>query len=112
MPDGVPHLRGAEPGPLVVAATVGVIRMLPLPVPGRLGLPPLLLRSPGFVSVAVLSALLARERLVSGGQVTLPPAHPQLLAALPAFLVAARTRSLTATVLAGIAAMALLRRWL
>ncbi|MGE5676237.1 MAG: AzlD domain-containing protein [Mycobacterium leprae] len=85
-------------------------RMLPLVVLSRFQLPPLLLRWLGFVPVSVLTALLARELVVSDGRWALPPAHPQLLAAIPAFVVAARYKSLMGTVVVGIVAMALLRR--
>ncbi|HEY3363699.1 MAG TPA: AzlD domain-containing protein [Symbiobacteriaceae bacterium] len=84
-------------------------RMLPLVVLSRFKLPPLVLRWLSFVPVSVLAALLAKELLVSGGKLALPPAHPQLLAAVPAFVVAIWTRSLMGTVVAGMAAMALLR---
>lgn len=85
-------------------------RMLPLVVLSRFELPPALLKWLSFVPVAVLSALLAKSILVTGdGGLALPPQHWELLAALPAFFVAARTRSLMGTVLTGIAAIALLR---
>lgn len=87
-------------------------RMLPVVVLSRFKLPPLALRWLGFVPVSVLSALLAKELFVSGGGLALPPAHPQLIAAIPAFVVAFWTRSLMGTVIAGIAAMALLRLFL
>lgn len=84
-------------------------RMLPIVVLSRFRLPPLLLRWLEFVPVAVLSALLASGLLVKESRLALPPAHPELLAALPAFAVAIWTRSLMGTVVAGIVAMALLR---
>lgn len=84
-------------------------RMLPVVVLSRFRLPPLLLRWLAYVPVAVLSALLAGELLMQGGRPALPPAHPHLLAAVPAAAVAVLTRSLLGTVLAGVAAMALLR---
>jgi len=84
-------------------------RMMPLVVLSRFQFPPALLRWLSFVPISVLAALLAKELLVSGGQLALPPAHPQLLAAIPAFVVAAKTRSLMGTVVAGMAAMALIR---
>ncbi|HEY3315222.1 MAG TPA: AzlD domain-containing protein [Bacillota bacterium] len=84
-------------------------RMLPLVVLSRFKLPPAVLRWLSFVPVAVLSALLAKELLVAGGGLALPPAHPQVLAAVPTFLVAVYTRSLMGTVVVGIVAMALLR---
>lgn len=84
-------------------------RMLPLTVLARAKLPPLLLRWLRFVPVAVLAALLAETLFVADGRVALPPANWYPVAALPALLVAVRTRNLMLTVLAGIAAMALLR---
>lgn len=101
--------------PQMVALFVGMAlvtylpRMLPLVILSRFRLPPAVLRWLGFVPVAVLSALLAKELLVAEGGLALPPAHPQLLAAVPTFLVAVYTRSLMGTVLAGIVAMALIR---
>ncbi len=92
-----------------MAVVTYIPRMLPLVILSRFHLPPLVLRWLGFVPVTVLSALLARELLVSGGQLALPPSHPHLIAALPAFVVAVRTRSLMGTVVTGMAAMALLR---
>jgi branched-subunit amino acid transport protein len=102
-----------RPEILAIIAGMAVVtylpRMLPLVLLGRIQLPPLLLRWLKFVPVSVLAALLARELLVQGGRLALPPAHPQLLAAIPAFVVAFKTRSLMGTVLAGMAAMALIR---
>lgn len=84
-------------------------RMLPIVVLSRFRMPPLLLKWLGFIPAAVLSALLASGLLVDGGQLSLPPGNPALLAALPAFVVAMWTRSLMGTVVVGIGAMALLR---
>jgi branched-subunit amino acid transport protein len=85
-------------------------RMLPLILLSKFQFAPALLNWLGFVPVAVLSALLAKSLLVTGaGRLALPPAHLELLAALPAFAVAIRTRSLMGTVLTGIVAIALLR---
>lgn len=84
-------------------------RMLPIVILSRFRLPPLLLKWLEFVPVAVLSALLASGLLVKQGSLALPPAHPDLLAALPAIVVAVWSRSLMGTVITGILAMALLR---
>lgn len=84
-------------------------RMLPLAVLSRFQLPPALLRWLSFVPVSVLAALLAKEVLIAGDGLALPPTHPQLLAAIPAFIAAAWTRSLMGTVITGIVAMALIR---
>lgn len=101
--------------PAILALFVGMAlvtylpRMLPLVVLSKFQLPPVLLRWLSFVPVAVLSALLAKELLVADGKLAVSAAHPQLLAAIPAFVVAAWTRSLMGTVVAGIVTMALLR---
>lgn len=102
-----------RPAILTIIAGMALVtylpRMLPLVALSRMQLPEPVLRWLGFVPVSVLSALLAKELLIADGGLALPPAHPQLLAALPAFIVAATTRSLMGTVLTGMAAMALLR---
>jgi branched-subunit amino acid transport protein len=101
--------------PAIVALFLGMAlvtylpRMAPLVILSRFRMPPLLLRWLSFVPVAVLSALLAKELFVNDGRFDVSLAHPQVLAALPAFLVAWRTKSLMGTVIAGIAAMALIR---
>jgi branched-subunit amino acid transport protein len=84
-------------------------RMAPLVILSRLELPPWLLRWLSFVPVAVLSALLAKELLVNGSHLDVTRNHPHLWAAIPAFIVAAKTRSLMGTVLVGIASMTLVR---
>ncbi|HWI51879.1 MAG TPA: AzlD domain-containing protein [Symbiobacteriaceae bacterium] len=84
-------------------------RMAPLVILSRFQLPPLLLKWLSFVPVAVLSALLAKELFLNGSRLDVSLSHPQVLAAVPAFLVAIRTRSLMGTVIAGIAAMAVIR---
>ncbi|MDF2626449.1 MAG: hypothetical protein K0R39_280 [Symbiobacteriaceae bacterium] len=84
-------------------------RVAPLAVLSRLDLPPWLLRWLSFVPVSVLSALLAKELLINGTHVDLSFSHPHLWVAIPAFVVAARTRSLMGTVLVEIASMALVR---
>jgi branched-subunit amino acid transport protein len=44
-----------------------------------------------------------------GGQIALPPQNLEILAIIPAILVAVRTRSLIGTVVAGVVSMAVLR---
>lgn len=82
-------------------------RMLPLVLLSRLRLPPWLMHWLRFVPVAVLAALLAPGLLLAEGR--LAPVNPSVLAALPTFWVAAKTRNLLITVLTGLGAMALLR---
>ncbi len=63
-----------------------------------------------FVPVAVLSAIVALELLLPGGQLSLSPiANPRLLAGAVAILVAWRTRHLFATIAAGMVALWLLQ---
>lgn len=98
-----------EVRPYVLAIFVGMAvvtylpRMLPLVVLSRLQLPPILLRWLSYVPVAVLAALLAPDLLER---------RDYLLASIPAFAVGLLTRSLMGTVIAGIAAIVLLRQLL
>jgi branched-subunit amino acid transport protein len=90
------------------AALVTVVpRVVPLVLLARMQLPHWLRVWLGYVPVAVLAALLAGELFLAGGGLA-PPGAP-LLAILPAFAVAARSGSIIGAVLAGVAAMALLR---
>ncbi|SHE12020.1 Predicted membrane protein [Chlamydia abortus] len=82
-------------------------RVLPLVVLSRIQLPEWGLRWLQHIPIAVMSALLAQELLVSGG--SLAPSWIGLLAALPAFAVAYFTRSLLGTVVTGIIAVMLIR---
>ncbi|MBU7316957.1 AzlD domain-containing protein [Paenibacillus oleatilyticus] len=82
-------------------------RILPLIVLSRIRLPDWGLRWLGHIPIAVMSALLAQELLVSKGAFS--PQPVALLAAVPAFAVAYFTRSLLGTVVTGIAATMLFR---
>ncbi len=94
---------------LGMAAVTYLPRMLPLTVLSRTKLPPLLARWLTYIPPAVLAALLAQELLVTDHRLALPPANWYPVAAAPAFAVALRTRSLLWTVVAGMAAIVLLR---
>jgi branched-subunit amino acid transport protein len=85
---------------LACALVTAVPRVLPLLVLSRLQLPPWLLDWLRYVPIAVLSSLLAVE-LLSAGKGGMP-------AIAVALAVAAATRSLLGTVLAGVAAYWLL----
>ena len=93
---------------LACAAVTAVPRVLPLVLLARIELPAWLLAWLAYVPVAVLAALLAIEVLIVDGKPALSAANPALLAILPALAVAAFTRSLIGTVLAGVAAYWLL----
>ncbi len=87
---------------LACAAVTIVPRVLPLVLLSRITLPAWALAWLGYVPVAVLAALLALEVLVVDGKPALSAANPALLAILPTLAVAAVTRSLIATAMAGV----------
>lgn len=64
-----------------------------------------------YVPAAVLAALIAPEVLIKDGEFVLSTANLRLWAALLAGLVAFRTRSVLATISAGLAAVWLLKYW-
>lgn len=84
-------------------------RLLPALVLQRRRVPPFIAAWLRYVPVAVLAALLLPSLLVAEGKFNLAWDNLYLWAALPAGLVALRTRSMFATVLAGMAVVALAR---
>ena len=88
---------------LACALVTALPRVLPLVVLSRMTLPGWLLDWLRFVPVAVLAALCAIEVLLPGGTLAVSAANPALPAIAVAFLIAAATRSLLGTVLAGVA---------
>lgn len=100
-------LRNLFPLYLAMALVTFLPRYLPMAVLTRLRLPRRLERWLSFLPTAILAALAAQSLAVEGHRLRLRP--DLILAAFPAALVAWRTRNLFWTVLAGIAAMALLR---
>jgi branched-subunit amino acid transport protein len=93
---------------LACAAVTAVPRVLPFVLLSKIELPCWLLGWLAYVPVAVLAALLAIEVLMVDGKPAVSTANPSLVAIVPALAVAGLTRSLIATVLAGVAAYALL----
>lgn len=77
-----------------------VLRASFLVLPERTTLPPLLRRALTYVPPAVLAAIVT-PALFSAGEVALGPIDARLPAALVAIVVAARTRSVLATLGAG-----------
>jgi len=84
-------------------------RVLPLVVLSRMQLPDWGLRWLSYVPISVMAALVGQELLVSDGQFVSLRENLEVLAAIPAFLVAIFTRSLLGTVVIGIAALMGLR---
>jgi branched-subunit amino acid transport protein len=101
-----------RPEVLIIAAGCALVtlapRVAPLLLLARVGLPGWALAWLKQVPVAILSALLATELLVEKGAL-LPLANPNAIAIAPVLIVAALTRSLIGSVLAGVVSMALLR---
>jgi branched-subunit amino acid transport protein len=88
---------------LACALVTALPRVLPLVVLSRLSLPRWLLDWLGYVPIAVLAALGAVEVLAPGGKLALTLGNPGVPAIGAAIAVAAWTRSLLGTVLAGVA---------
>lgn len=84
-------------------------RVLPLMLFSKIELPKWAVNWLKHIPVAVMAALLAQELLLSDNQFSLVDNKLELLAALPAFLVAILTRSLLVTVIIGLLAMMVLR---
>jgi branched-subunit amino acid transport protein len=92
------------------AALVTVVpRVAPLVLLSRVDLPRWLKVWLGYVPVAVLGALLAGELFLPSGRLVSLSSNAALPAIVPAIVVAVRYRSIIGAVLAGVAAMALLR---
>ncbi len=97
----------------IVVAILGMMlvtylpRMLPLAILTKVPIPPLILDWLKFIPIAVLSALLAPELFMQDSTLSLSLMNPFLLAALPCFAMAIRTRNLFYTVFTGMAAVVL-----
>lgn len=86
-------------------------RMLPLVVLSRTRLPAIFIRWLSYIPAAVLAALLAPALLVSEGKVLIVDNH-YLLAAVPTFAVAVKTRNMALTIVTGMASIVVLGNWL
>lgn len=82
-------------------------RVLPFLLLSRVQLPEWGQRWLKHIPIAIMSALLTQELLISDGSMV--PSWPKLMAAIPAFLVAYVSRSLLGTVITGIIAMMFIR---
>ncbi|NLM10230.1 MAG: AzlD domain-containing protein [Clostridiaceae bacterium] len=83
-------------------------RVLPIIVLSKTEAPEWFMRWLKYIPVAVLSALLVPEILVSENVVNLSLTNKNLLAAIPCFLIAYKTKNLFITVITGIIAMLIL----
>lgn len=87
-------------------------RVMPLMVMSKLNLPSWLLKWLDFVPIAVISALIGQQLFVVNDSISLSENYIELLAAIPTFLIAIKTRSLLITVLSGIVAIIILNFFL
>ncbi len=76
---------------------------------GRLTLPETLRRALRFVPPAVLSAIILPALVAPSGMLEISPSNERMLAGAVAMLVAWRTRSVLATILAGMLILAVLQ---
>ncbi|NPV90269.1 MAG: AzlD domain-containing protein [Firmicutes bacterium] len=87
-------------------------RALPLVLLSGRDLPGWLTSWLGYVPVAVISALLAPGLLIQDQRLTIYWQNPYLLAAIPTFLAAIKTRNLFISVLVGMLSLVLVNRLL
>ncbi|WNS45449.1 AzlD domain-containing protein [Paenibacillus sp. MMS20-IR301] len=94
---------------LGAALVTFIPRVLPLMLLSRITIPEWGMRWLSYVPIAVMAALVAQELFVTDGKFAVLSTNVELIAALPAFWVAVKTRSLLGTVVVGILALMLLR---
>lgn len=95
---------------LIVAsmAVTVVPRILPLVLARRFTIPVVLARWLDYIPVAVISALLADQLLLTGEETGIAFSAPHIFAGALALAVAGSTKSIALTVVAGIGSFALL----
>ncbi|HZG81322.1 MAG TPA: AzlD domain-containing protein [Brevibacillus sp.] len=97
---------------LGAALVTFVPRVLPLMLLSRIALPEWGVRWLNHVPIAVMAALIGQEIFLQDGKWSPLASNIELLAAIPTFLVAIKTRSLLGTVVVGIVTVMVLRFWL
>jgi branched-subunit amino acid transport protein len=80
-------------------------RLLPIVLLGRIEIPVVVQRALRFVPPAVLSAIIAPELLMPGGEFNLSLGNVRLLAGVIAMLVAWRTKNVILTIAVGMIAL-------
>ncbi len=88
-----------------------ILRMVPLTFLSKLPISDTMKRWLDFIPVAVLGALLAPDLFLTNGKVNLTLSNYSLVASIPCFFIAIKTKSLIWTLIAGMAAMALLNNF-
>lgn len=97
---------------VAMGAVTYLPRALPLAVLAQIKIPEGFIRWLRLVPVAVLAALLTPELLLNGGGFDLSLQNHYLLAAVPCFLVAVKTKNLLLTVGVGLGAAILLQTYM
>ncbi len=80
-------------------------RLLPIVLLGRIEMPVVVQRALRFVPPAVLSAIIAPELLMPGGEFNLSVGNARLIAGAIAMLVAWRTKNVLLTIAVGMIAL-------
>ncbi|WP_409344333.1 AzlD domain-containing protein [Paenibacillus sp. MBLB4367] len=99
---------------IVIGASLVTLipRVVPLMILSRFELPGWAMRWLNYVPISVMAALIGQELFLHDGKMPPLTDNAELIAALPAFFVAVRTRSILATVVVGVAALMVLRSFL
>ncbi|KGE17158.1 AzlD domain-containing protein [Paenibacillus wynnii] len=98
---------------IIGAALVTFIpRVLPLMLLSRVNLPEWGMRWLNYVPIAVMAALVAQALFIQDEHFSLSSNNLELIAALPTFWVAVKTRSLLGTVVVGMISLMVLRFFL
>ena len=95
---------------LVMALVTYLIRYVPLALLRRAEVPPWFARWLELASLAILAAMLAPTVLLVRGRFELSLSNTNFWAAIPAALVAWRTRNIMYTILVGMAASAVIQQ--
>ncbi|CAH1191371.1 hypothetical protein PAECIP111892_00620 [Paenibacillus auburnensis] len=94
---------------LGAALVTFIPRVLPLMLLSRITIPEWGMRWLNYMPIAVMSALVAQELFIDEGRFAALSTNVELIAALPTFWVAVKTRSLLGTVVTGVLSLMLLR---
>lgn len=97
---------------LGAALVTFIPRVVPLMILSRFELPEWGMRWLNYVPISVMAALIGQEILINDGKISSIFNNVELIAAIPTFWIAVKTRSLLGTVLAGIVSIMILRMFI
>lgn len=84
-------------------------RLLPMIILSKMKIPRVVIDWLGFIPAAVLAAIIVPSILMPEQQINISPGNSYLIAALPAFFVAIKTKNMVWTLLVGMLVMALIQ---